>query len=35
MHNNIVNTLNKMDSEMAEFAKKYHEEEQQITLEIT
>ena len=26
MHNNIVNTLNKMENEMVEFAKKYHEE---------
>ena len=26
MHNNIVNTLNKMENETVEFAKKYHEE---------
>ena len=34
MQNNIVNTLNKMDSEMVEFLKKYWEQ-QQITSKIT
>ena len=34
MHNNIVITLNKMESEMVEFEKKHHEEQQQITSEI-
>ena len=28
MHSNILSTLKKMDSEMVEFAKKYHEEQQ-------
>ena len=35
MYNNLKFALSKIDDEMAHFAKRYHEEQKEITTEIT